>query len=193
MRDTEHFIINEEKDPSSKSNNWYSKWWNQLYPSQKSITEIIESYHFRALVIILVVADTSLVITDIMLDSFKIHYQCHSGKTNHSSNHHTSNHHKAVMIEHIEIGMELAHYSSIAILTFFVIELIVKIYALGKEFYNIRRRKMEYFDAFIVITSFVIDVYFLRGEETILGEKLLLILTFRLWRFIRIISSKLNI
>jgi hypothetical protein len=128
-----------------------------------------------------------------MLDSFKIHYQCHSGKTNHSSNHHTSNHHKAVMIEHIEIGMELAHYSSIAILTFFVIELIVKIYALGKEFYNIRRRKMEYFDAFIVITSFVIDVYFLRGEETILGEKLLLILTFRLWRFIRIISSKLNI
>jgi hypothetical protein len=97
------------------------------------------------------------------------------------------------MIEHIEIGMEIAHYSSIAILTFFVIELIVKIYALGREFYNIRKRKMEYFDAFIVITSFSIDVYFLHGEENILGEKLLLILTFRLWRFIRIISSKLKI
>ena len=49
---------------------------------------------------------------------------------------------------------------------------------------------MEYLDAFIVITSLAIDLSFLHGEKKVVGEKLLLVLTFRLWRFVRIISSK---
>ena len=92
--------------------------------------------------------------------------------------------------ERIEVAMEIVHFISIGILTFFVIELLVRVYASGKEFWNVYRKKMEYFDAFIVITSLIIDLVILSGEKKTLGEKLLLILSFRLWRFVRIISSK---
>ncbi|CAF1509849.1 unnamed protein product [Rotaria sordida] len=47
---------------------------------------------------------------------------------------------------------------------------------------------MEYFDGFIVITSLIIDLYFLYKEKKILSKRIL-IFSIRLWRFIRIISS----
>lgn len=158
----------------------YIKWWNQEFPIQEHICGFIESFYFRAIVIFLVIADTALVITEIMLDSIKIHYECENG------------HHKiSKKKEHnIELAMEIAHFVSIGILTFFFIELIIRIYASGKEFWNYRRKKMEYFDAFIVITSLIIDIYFLRNEKQVLGNQLLIIFSFRLWRFVRIISSK---
>jgi len=180
-------FINEGKNSSTESKKCCSVWWNQGYHSQEVITRTIESSYFHGLIIFLVIVDTSLVVTEIILDSFKNQFECQ----NHV--HHALSHHNEMMIERLEFAMEIAHYSSIGILTFFVIELIVKIYALGKEFWNIRKKKMEYFDAFIVITSFAVDLYLLGGEKKIFGEKLLLILSFRLWRFIRIISSKLNI
>ncbi|CAF0762654.1 unnamed protein product [Adineta steineri] len=184
QKETDNFLVNKKKrNLSSKSNTCYSKWWNQGLCYQKAITDIIESRIFRFIVIFLVIADTGFVIIELLLDTFKIHYECKTDV------HHKSEHEMGIKIEHIELGMEIAHYSSIAILTFFVIELIVKIYGAGKEFWNIHRNKMEYFDAFIVITSLTIDLAFLQGEKKLLGEKLLLIFTFRLWRFVRIISS----
>jgi hypothetical protein len=182
--ENETFLTNDETKLSSQSNKCCSKWWNQGYRHQQFICEIIESFFFRALIIFLVVLDTSLVITEMILDSLKIDYECESHV------HHKLREHNTMMKERIEYGMEIAHYGSIAILLFFVVELIIKIYAFGREFWNIRRRKMEYFDAFLVLTSLSIDLYFLRGEEKILGKRLLLILSFRLWRFLRIISSK---
>ena len=182
--ETDKFLTVEKKESSSKSNKCYSKWWNQDYYLQENICRRIESFNFRALVIFLVIADTSLVITEIILDSFKIQYECEIHVR------HTLNHHDKIMKERIEVAMEIVHYTSIGILTFFFIELLVRIYASGKEFWNVHKKKMEYFDAFIVITSLIIDLVFLSGEEKILGKKLLLILSFRLWRFVRIISSK---
>jgi hypothetical protein len=179
--ENDSFLTNKEKPSPSNSNTCFSKWWNQEYYPQKPICGIIHTVVFRGLVIFLVIADTSLVIAEIMLDSFKIHDECDKKPT----------HHSKASKERVELAMEIAHYSSIGILMFFAMELLVKIYAFGKDFWNIRRKKMEYFDAFIVITSLIIDLWLLHIEEKILGRKLLLLFSFRLWRFVRIISSKL--
>lgn len=180
--ETDNFLSNETTEPSRTC---YSKWWNQKFKNQENICRIIESYHFRALVIFLVVADTALVISEIMLDSVKIHYEC-------EKDHHDKSKHEEDISKHrVELAMEIAHFSSIGILVFFTIELIVRIYAFGKEFWNIHRKKMEYFDAFIVITSLIIDLYFLRMEKKLLGNQLLIIFSIRIWRFVRIISSML--
>ncbi|CAF1519791.1 unnamed protein product [Didymodactylos carnosus] len=92
--------------------------------------------------------------------------------------------------EHIEITMEICHYLSIAILSLFVIEIIVKIYAFARNFWNFHQNKMEYLDSIIVLVSLGIDLYFLRGEEAVIGHRTLLIISFRLWRFVRIINIK---
>ena len=68
-------------------------------------------------------------------------------------------------------------------------ELIIRIYASGKEFHNIRRKKMQYFDTIIVIISLVIDLYLLWIEEKLPREGFLFEYLFRLWRFVRIVSS----
>jgi len=185
--ETDQFLTDGRIKSSLESTKCYSIWWNQGFQHQKSISRTIESYYFRALIIFLVVLDTALVIGEIMLDSFQTHYECETHV------HKTSKEHNEISKKRIELAMEIAHFSSIGILVFFVIELLIRIYASGKEFWNIRKRKMEYFDAFIVITSLIIDLYFLGMEKTVLGDKLLLIFSFRLWRFLRIINSKLQI
>jgi hypothetical protein len=185
VRKTENdkFLTDERRNSSSNSTKCYSKWWNQGFQHQNKILEITESKYFHVLVILLVVIDTILIIAELMLDSFKVHHEC-------KINHKMSKEERHIMIHRIELAMEIAHFASIGILIFFTIELIIKIYACGKEFWNIRKKKMEYFDAFIVITSLIIDIYFLQGEKQIIGEELILLFAFRLWRFVRIINSK---
>jgi hypothetical protein len=183
--ENDNFLNNERRDSSSNSTKCYSKWWNQRFQHQETILRIIESNSFRFLAIFLVVIDTILIIAELMLDSFKVHHECKIA-------HKLSKAEQHLMKHRIELAAEIAHFSSIAILLFFTIELIVKIYACGKEFWNIRKKKMEYFDAFIVITSLIIDLYFLQDEKKIIGEELILLFAFRLWRFVRIINSKLQ-
>ncbi|CAF2382541.1 unnamed protein product [Rotaria sp. Silwood2] len=181
-KETDKFVINEKENISASSNRCNSKWWNQGYHQQQIICRIIESFYFRALTIFLVLLDISLLIAEIMLESLKIQSTCESYF------HHSSKHYHEMIKERIELFMEISHYASIIILSFFVIELLFRIYASGKEFWNIRRKKMEYFDAFVVITSLIIDLYFLRSKKKNLSKKIL-IFSFRLWRFVRIISS----
>ncbi|CAF1581987.1 unnamed protein product [Adineta ricciae] len=175
--------LNNGRRSSSHAAGCFSRWWHQEFHSQEVISCAIESFYFHVLIIFLVVLDTALVVTEILLDSFKIHYECEF----HTDDAHKSHYHSTII--HLEFAIEVAHYLSIGILVFFVIELLVRIFASGREFWNIRRRKMEYFDAFIVVTSLIIDLSFLRGENKLLGEELVLVLAFRLWRFVRIISS----
>ena len=75
-KETDKFLTHKKKKSSSKSKTCRSRWWKQEYHHQELICPIIESFKFRALVIFLVVADTSLIIAELMLDSFKIHYEC---------------------------------------------------------------------------------------------------------------------
>lgn len=175
----DQFLPEERPKNSTKC---FSKWWHQKYRHQEVICRVIESFQFRAIVVLLVIIDTGLVIGEIMLDSVKIHYECDV------DNHRRHSKNESVK-ERIELIMEIVHFTSIGILAAFVLELIVRIYASGKEFYNIRRKKMEYLDAFIVIISLGIDLYLLRVEKQILREELLFMFSFRLWRFVRIVSS----
>ncbi|UJR35135.1 hypothetical protein I4U23_027906 [Adineta vaga] len=181
--ETETFININKRKSSFDTHGCFWKWWNQKFRCQQIISRVIESFYFSAFVIFLVVVDTALVITEILLDSFKIHYECKHSEQR------SSNFHNKIKKENVEMAMEIAHFASIAILSFFVIELTIRIFARGRDFWNIRRRKMEYFDAIIVITSLIIDLWSLHIEKKLLGEQLILILALRLWRFVRIISS----
>ncbi|CAF0774739.1 unnamed protein product [Rotaria sordida] len=181
-KEADKFVINEKVNKSSSTNRCHSKWWNQSYHHQQVICQIIESFNFRALIIFLVILDILFLIAEIMLESFKIQNECKIYI------HHSAEHYYEIIKERVEFFMEILHYASITILSFFLIELLFRIYASGKEFWNIRRKKMEYFDAFIVITSLIIDLYFLFKEEKILSKRIL-IFSIRLWRFVRIISS----
>ncbi|CAF1584685.1 unnamed protein product [Adineta ricciae] len=185
--ETDKFItIPNGKKSSLDAAGCFSRWWNEKLSSQKLISRAIKSFYFHFLIIFLVVLDTALVVTEILLDSFNIHYQCKR------QGHRSLIRFEKINEEHTELAMEVAHYLSIGILVFFVVELIVRIFASGKGFWNIRRRKMEYFDAFIVITSLAIDLTFLHGEERLVGKDKVLVLVFRLWRLVRIISTTLQ-
>jgi len=155
-----------------------SKWWNQKFHSQEVICRITESWPFRVFIILLVIIDTALIIVELMLDSLKREYECER-----------VGHHKKI-IHRIESIVGIIHFVSIGILVFFVFELIARIYANGREFWNFRRKKMEYLDAFIVITSLMVDFYCLHNEQRLAKHHLLIFFSIRLWRFVRIVSSK---
>lgn len=74
---------------------------------------------------------------------------------------------------------------SIGILSVFLVEIIIKIYAFRLEFF---KQKLEVFDAIIVIVSFALDVAFAKMEGIQSGIGLLIM--FRLWRVARILNGQ---
>ena len=80
---------------------------------------------------------------------------------------------------------QVLHYISIGILSIFMIEISVKIFAFRLDFF---KSKMEVFDAVIVVVSFVLDIIYASAEgvESALG----LLIIFRLWRVTRILNGK---
>ena len=174
IEENEPSLRRQRRPPTNRS-----KWWNQTYRHQKYLEEKLESMFFRALDIFLVVFDTALLITELMLEYFKLHFYCGGSPEQHSD-----------VLHRINLVMEIAHFSSIGILSFFLLELILTIYVSGKYFWNFRKMKMEYFDAIIVIVSLTLDIYFLSAGKLVLGEEIFVIFSLRLWRFVRIIGSK---
>lgn len=73
---------------------------------------------------------------------------------------------------------------SIAILTFFMIEVFFKIFVFRLEFFN---HKFEILDSVIVVVSFVLDIIVLFQEHEL--EALGLLILLRLWRVARIING----
>ncbi|RWS30189.1 voltage-gated hydrogen channel 1-like protein, partial [Leptotrombidium deliense] len=80
---------------------------------------------------------------------------------------------------------KVLHFVSLAILSLFMVEIILKIYAFRILFV---KSCMEMFDAFVIITSFVLDIVFIGKTDTtaIIGD---LIIGLRLWRIIRVIHG----
>lgn len=74
---------------------------------------------------------------------------------------------------------------SIAILTFFMIEIFLKLFVFLWEFFH---HKFEILDAIIVVVSFVLDIVLLFREHEF--EALGLLILLRLWRVARIINGK---
>ncbi|XP_015919512.1 voltage-gated hydrogen channel 1 [Parasteatoda tepidariorum] len=121
---------------------------------REQLRHILESHKFQIGIIALVLLDSLIVITELILEGR--HDELHSN------------------IPHA------LHYMSITILSIFIIEILIKVYAFGLEFF---RHKLEIFDACMVFLSFGLDLTF--WNQT--GVTLIIVL--RLWRIVRILNG----
>ena len=88
--------------------------------------------------------------------------------------------------ETLELVSEVFKLLGLTILSIFMIELVFKIIFLNKE---ILKSKLEMFDAFVVIVSFILEVSFFDNHQLeAIGQITSL---FRFWRIIRIANGKL--
>ena len=152
-------------------------WWNSQLKHQRFIVHTVETTAFHLGVIILVLVDCLLVVGELMLDFIYLSEKCEKNKTKHEGEDEEHTNHT------LELSIEILHIGSIVLLSIFVFEVCVKVYAFGKHWWDYRERKMEWLDAFIVLLSFAIDIYFLKKPDVI-AEISLLFISFRLWRIV---------
>ncbi|XP_060074492.1 uncharacterized protein LOC132554200 [Ylistrum balloti] len=88
------------------------------------------------------------------------------------SAHHEHHEHGHSIEEDIAHGF---HKASIAILAILVVETMMKVLFLGKE---LLERKLEMFDGFIVVASFIVDIVFLKGMSGMHVREMVVILAF---------------
>ncbi|CAF1535710.1 unnamed protein product [Adineta ricciae] len=158
----------------------FNQWWNVKFQHQRKIMHVVEKTSFHVGIIILVLLDCVLVIAELMLDFLFLNNKCsrHGGKSDSEKKE----------CPGLELAIEILHFGSIFLLAIFVLEVLTKIYAFGRKWWNFREKKMEWVDAIIVLVSFIVDVYFAEGQNT-LAEISLLFISLRLWRIVRIINS----
>uniref|UniRef100_A0A3Q2XU94 Voltage-gated hydrogen channel 1 n=1 Tax=Hippocampus comes TaxID=109280 RepID=A0A3Q2XU94_HIPCM len=125
-----------------------------------SLKRLYSSARFQVLVVCLVVLDAIFVLGEVLIDL------------------------SIIQLEHGHIAPEVFHYLSLALLTFFMVEIAGKLFAYRLEFFQ---HKFEVFDALVVMVSFVLDVVFIFHDDVFDGMGLLILL--RLWRVARIING----
>ncbi|XP_069133432.1 uncharacterized protein [Argopecten irradians] len=100
------------------------------------------------------------------------------------TDHHDDHDHAHTIEEDLAHGF---HKASIAILAVLVVETFLKVFFLGKE---LLERKLEMFDGFVVIASFIVDIVFLKGMSGMHVREMVVILAFLVpWRVIRVVNS----
>ncbi|XP_034454721.1 voltage-gated hydrogen channel 1 isoform X2 [Hippoglossus hippoglossus] len=124
-----------------------------------SLKRLYSSDRFQVLVVCLVILDVMFVLAELIIDL------------------------SVINLKHGHIA-EVFHYLSLALLTFFMVELAGKIFAYRLEFLQ---HKFEVFDGLVVVVSFVLDIVFIFHEDAFDGMGLLILL--RLWRVARIING----
>jgi len=166
-----------------------SKWWNQKYPHQKRLEKFLEHSLFHLFIIILVIIECAAVIIEILLHNLKNQYLC--GKPTYPYNPYNPSYpdDRIHRLEHI---MHICHYLSIGILTVFIVELLLKLYAYGYHYWNCKENhKLDYFDAFLAIFSYTVEIYFVFADkDSILAHSASLIVILRLWHLLRIANGK---
>ena len=130
---------------------------------RECVSHAIHTNKFQICIIILVILDCLLVVVELLLDLRVFELPDHE------------NH----------IAPKILHYCSIAILSIFMVEIIVRIYVLRLDFF---KNKLEMFDSVVVIISFVLDIVYRDQEGAANGIGLLIVL--RLWRVTRILNGK---
>lgn len=183
----------EKSDTSSSINS------DELIKSAGSIREqlvqVIHSGKFQIAVISLVVLDCLLVIGELLIDLKVFENSSVNGcnVTGHATPNEaqhlesgptTSPHEETEKKESSLLAAEILHYLSITILSIFLVELCLKLFAMGKSFFH---HKMEMLDAVIVIVSFALDIAFIDTEGINSAVHLLVIL--RLWRVGRVVNG----
>ncbi|KAK8779131.1 hypothetical protein V5799_019530 [Amblyomma americanum] len=132
-----------------------------LVTFREKLSALLHSTKFQIAIVVLVVLDCLLVITELLveLEVLKLH-------------------------EHSSIAPKIIHSMSIFILSLFLVEIVVKLYAYRLRFFH---HKLEVFDAVVVIISFSLDVAFRDPESAANGAGLIIVL--RLWRVARLLNG----
>ncbi|CAN8016487.1 hypothetical protein HPB47_005622 [Ixodes persulcatus] len=132
-----------------------------LVTFREKLTALLHSTKFQVAIVILVVVDCLLVITELLVELEVLKLQ-----------------------EHSNIAPKVIHSVSIFILSLFLVEICAKLYAYRLRFF---RHKLEVFDAIVVIVSFALDVAFRNPESAANGAGLIIVL--RLWRVARLLNG----
>ncbi|XP_036385824.1 voltage-gated hydrogen channel 1 [Megalops cyprinoides] len=125
-----------------------------------SLRKLFSSDKFQISVVCLVVLDAVFVLCELLMDL------------------------SIIKADQGRIAPQVFHYLSLALLTFFMVELAGKLFAYRLEFF---RHKFEVFDGVVVIVSFVLDIVYVSSEDAFDGMGLLILL--RLWRVARIVNG----
>ncbi|KAI1882473.1 hypothetical protein AGOR_G00251120 [Albula goreensis] len=125
-----------------------------------SLRRLFSSDKFQIVVVILVILDAIFVLCELLMDL------------------------SIIKADQGRIAPQVFHFLSLALLTFFMVELAGKLFAYRLEFF---RHKFEVFDAVVVVVSFVLDIVYVSSEDAFDGMGLLILL--RLWRVARIING----
>ncbi|KAI3352167.1 hypothetical protein L3Q82_020978 [Scortum barcoo] len=135
-----------------------------LFPTtltfRESLQRLYSSDRFQVVVVCLVILDAIFVLAELLIDL------------------------SVIKVEHGHVAPEVFHYLSLALLTFFMVELGGKLFAYRLEFFQ---HRFEVFDGAVVVVSFVLDIVFIFHEDAFDGMGLLILL--RLWRVARIING----
>lgn len=86
--------------------------------------------------------------------------------------------------------LEVLSHISLAITTFFLIEIPLSVFAFGPGFYrpfgSYPHASLHFFDALIIMTTFILEVV-LRGRERELASLLIIL---RLWRLVKLVGGE---
>ncbi|XP_075690858.1 voltage-gated hydrogen channel 1 [Rhinoderma darwinii] len=130
------------------------------YTLRDALKWLFGCHKFQIVIVCLVILDALFVLIEVLLD-----LELLAERVNH-------------------IIPEIFHYLSVSVLSFFLLEIVGKLYAFRLEFFH---HKFEVFDAIIVIISFIIDVVYITREDIFNAVGLLILL--RLWRVARIVNG----
>jgi hypothetical protein len=137
---------------------------------REKTAQVLEHRHLHKAVILMIVIDASCVLADLIYTFLSPGCEPPEG---------------ADAPEWLEV---LAHIS-LAITTFFLIEIPLSIYAFGFQFYNpfgpVPHSVLHLFDAFIIVTTFILEVV-LKGREQELASLLIIL---RLWRLVKLVGG----
>ncbi|CAF1404075.1 unnamed protein product [Adineta ricciae] len=178
-------VVTNTNSQSKNQSNCLSRWWNQTYSHQKRIESFLEHPFFHLLIIILVFVECASVITEILLYNVKRQYECHNPQ------HFSSKADIEKKTHQLDHGIEICHYTSLSILSIFMIELFLKMYALASHYWNCKENhKLDYLDAFLAVFSFSTEIYFLTvDKESVIAHSAILIVILRLWHLLRIANA----
>ncbi|XP_040272021.1 voltage-gated hydrogen channel 1-like [Bufo bufo] len=151
--------VDEEKQPEEEPQKTPDSITSS-YSFRDNLRWLLSCHKFQIVIVCLVILDAIFVLIEVLLDLELLHNKVD------------------------DIVPKIFHCLSLSVLSFFLLEILGKLYAFRLEFFH---HKFEVFDAVIVIISFIIDVVYITREDIFNAVGLLILL--RLWRVARIVNG----
>jgi hypothetical protein len=137
---------------------------DELSKTRHEVGEMLESKRAHVVILSLTILDVLLVICEIAATLLGLDHSKEAEQT-----------------------LELFAHASLAIVTIFLLEIFLKLFAFGPQYFwkNTPFGLLHLADALIIVISFLLEV-FLKGAEQELGS---LLIIFRLWRIIKLTGT----